>query len=297
MPKESLSIKGQVEKLKKLGLLDTRSRLESGLMTHGYFRLSGYWRFFQVNPAAKNNVFQHGTEFSTVLDIYLVDTELRNLLLEGLAEFEIALRSSMVANMCVPGDFGTEYLDPHTYKADLDDEGRSLRDDLIKTIEFDLERSKERHVVHYRKQGLRQIPLWVAMEALSIGTVSRMFGLWNNDEAQSRVAKRFGYDQGLQSAAKPNFRAISVFRNVCAHHGRIWNRVVHRDKPRLFKGAFEGESDWRQKYAETTWGLIRVLCHLVENIRRNDSFSVAVNQLVATHPDFKKGLTAPDRTR
>lgn len=267
-------------------------------MTHGYFRLSGYWRFFQIDPAASNNIFTHGTEFSTVLDLYLLDTELRNLLLEGLAEVEIALRSSIVANMCVPGQFGTEYLDPQIYKSWVNTSTSALfRDELLTTIESDLVRSKERHVVHHRRAGMNQVPLWVATEALSFGTLSRMFGLWADAQGSSRVAKRFGYDKGLESSFQTNLRAISVFRNVCAHHGRNWNRVVTSDKPRLFAGAFPEEHGSVTRYAETTWGAIRVLCHFVENIRKDDSFTCAVDVLVNQDPVFKKGLTQPDRAR
>lgn len=297
MSKESLSIPDQISKLQSNGLLDTRQQLSKGLLKYGYFRLSGYWRFFQVDPANGNNVFLTGTDYSTVEDLYLADTELRNLLLEGLAEVEIALRSAMTAFMCKPGDPGIEYLDPASYDDRLNSDGAPHREVLLQEIKKDIERSKERHVMHHRRQGTHQVPFWVANEALSFGILSRIYGLWENESERLRIAKRFGYDEGLAGYLPTNLRSISALRNLCAHHGRLWNRVVTAEKPKLFSGIFPNEPDYRRKYGDTSWGLIKILCHLVKSIRQDDSFEQAVGVMIYQDHDFSAGLTLPDRTR
>ncbi|WP_378144669.1 Abi family protein [Cnuibacter sp. UC19_7] len=293
MSKPSLSIPAQLERLTDRGMSDSRGVLARALLTQGYFRLSGYWRYFQTDPRAGRNAFEHGTDFGDVLDMYLMDADLRNLLLEGLAEVEVALRTIMATLLCAPGGTGTEYLGQGTYSAVLNDDGVDLRARLLRDIEQDIERSKERHVRHHARAG--EVPLWVATEALSFGTLSRMYGLLADETTKAAIAKRFGYTDGLYTSMHSNLRSVAVFRNVCAHHGRIWNRVLQTDKPRLFAGAFT-ESGFR-RYSDTPWGVISVLGHFVESIRQDRSFIESTELLIASDPSYRKGLTDPDRTR
>lgn len=290
--KVSLSISQQLEQLDRRGLLDSQKELPRALMTQGYFRLSGYWRYFQIEPTQGRNTFHHGTDFADIYSMYLLDAELRNLLLEGLAQVEIALRASLTANLCTPGGLGTEYQDTSTYDPAAGDDGKPLREGLLANVNDDIDRSKERHVRHHRNAGT--VPLWVATEALSFGTVSRMYGLLVDEKAKSSVAKRFGYVDGLTTSMRSNLRSVAVFRNVCAHHGRIWNKVIHADKPRLFPGAFPAQPDFRTHH-DTPWGVISVLGHFVRNVRGNDSFMNDVNSLVQRNSHYSTGLKSPSR--
>lgn len=292
--KPSLSIADQARRLRDRGMLDADRSLVRALVSHGYFRLSGYWRYFRPGLADGDDSFAHGTDFSQVMAMYQDDADLRNLLLEGIAELEVALRSAMVAYLCVPGGSGTEYLDPSTYGDRVDAGGTLLRDRLLRDLADDIARSKERHVRHHRTNGPGRVPLWVATEAMSFGTLSRMYGLLADTAIRGAVAKRFGYDGGLTSSLATNLRSVSVFRNVCAHHGRVWNRVIHHDKPRLFTGLTAG-SGRPSAFATAPWGVILVLAHFVAQVRRDDSFMRGVERLVGADGPFRQGLLSPDR--
>lgn len=292
MPKTALSIQHQVQRLSTRGMLDAGDHVPRALMTHGYFRLSGYWRYFQLDPRAGRNTFAHGTDFADVLDIYRLDADLRNLLLEGISEVEVALRASLITNLCAPGALGTEYLRESTYSDRVGAQGRSHRSKLISDIHDDIERSKEHHVKHHRSSGVGSVPLWVATEAMSFGTLSRMFGLLADETVQRQVAKRFGYVDGLFSSMKSNLRAVAVFRNVCAHHSRIWNRPIQQDQPRLFSGAFPPRARPRD-FAGAPWGVISVLGHMVEQVRHDSTFMDAVDQLVTSNPLYWQGVSSP----
>jgi abortive infection bacteriophage resistance protein len=292
--KEALSIPSQLALLKKRGLLDSRDQLPRALMTHGYYRLSGYWRYYQTAPLEGQNAFEVGTDFAEILDIYRMDANLRNLLLEGMAEVEIALRTMLVAVLCNPGSDGTEYQLAGTYGDRTNQHGDGLRDLLLRDIESDVRRSKERHAVHYMRSGYEAVPLWVASEALSFGLLSRMYGLLSAEDSQMRIAKRFNYDGGLFTSFAINIRAIAVFRNVCAHHSRIWNRTVDHDIPRIFAGVCDPDIPRRQ-YLNTPWGVVAVLSHLVRAVRSNDSFSKAVREMIPSSGPYWAGLTEPSR--
>ena len=98
----------------------------------------------------------------------------------------------------------------------------------------------------------------------------------------------------MTKAMRTNLRAVAVLRNVCAHHSRVWNRIIHSDKPRLFTGVFPGEPYFR-RYAEAPWGVISVLGHFVRNVRGDDTFMTDVASVAKRNVTFWRGLTDPDR--
>ena len=146
---------------------------------------------------------------------------------------------------------------------------------------------------HYHSKKPDAIPLWVATEALSFGIISRMYGLLQDDGVRDAIAAIFGYDSGLNSAQfATNLRAIVVFRNVCAHHSRIWNRQIRQDVPKIFKGLIE-HGMLAENYRNTPWGVIAVLTHMVQYVRRDDSFQQGLNQLVPRSGPYWTGFITP----
>lgn len=63
----------------------------------------------------------------------------------------------------------------------------------------------------------------MTLEVLSFGTLSRMFSyLDSKSESNKRISKAFGLPNSF--ILKNWMHSISVLRNCCAHHSRIWNR-------------------------------------------------------------------------
>ena len=69
------------------------TRLRQVLFDCNYYRLSGYFRPFQVNPAVGDNRYRPGTQDVDFLIPYTMDEELRNIILKGTAKVELTLRS------------------------------------------------------------------------------------------------------------------------------------------------------------------------------------------------------------
>jgi abortive infection bacteriophage resistance protein len=89
--------------------------------------------------------------------------------------------------------------------------------DVLTLYDFDRE--------HYGTPELP--PIWAIMEALTFGAFSRLFsGLALRH--RKAVALRFGHDESVLSSW---FRAISLVRNLSAHHSRLWNAPMHVDQP------------------------------------------------------------------
>jgi len=80
----------QINLLKSRGLVfNDEVKAINTLLHNNYYRLTGYWRKYQINPDAKDDRFVNNTKFEDIIEIYTIDAKLRNLLLEGLGIFEV----------------------------------------------------------------------------------------------------------------------------------------------------------------------------------------------------------------
>jgi abortive infection bacteriophage resistance protein len=77
--KSAKTISEFIELLKSRNLILTdEHKAEHFLFQNNYYRLSGYWRKYQINPDNGDNNFKKDTIFEEILVIYELDTLLRN---------------------------------------------------------------------------------------------------------------------------------------------------------------------------------------------------------------------------
>lgn len=281
-----------IELLETRGLsisAESRIRFTRFLLDTNYYRASGYWRYFQSAPQFGDNQFRPNTTAEQILDLYEFDAALRTLLLEGLATVEITLRSRFAYYYSQHlGEFS--YLVSETY-GNLPKESAINAElgiqKLVKQIEEDLAQSKERYIKRFRDAN-QEIPVWVAIEALSMGTVSKMYSRIRNAEVRYAVAKSFGIPN--PEFAMSIFRSLTVLRNHCAHHARIWNRVPEFPPPVL--NILKTESD-KDVYHRTSWAWIVTLAKLADEINRNTHYSEDLFDFIDSFPEFHEGLKYP----
>jgi len=100
---------------------------------------------------------------------------------------------------------------------------------FISELEKEVQRSQEIFIKHHIEKYNGQIPVWVAVEVLSFGALSKLFSNMKSDDRNQisrsnyRVPARY-----LESWLK----CLSYLRNICAHYGRLYNRPL-TSKPRL----------------------------------------------------------------
>ncbi|HGM8500223.1 TPA: Abi family protein [Pseudomonas aeruginosa] len=77
---------------------------------------------------------------------------------------------------------------------------------------------------------------------MTIGQLSRLFSDLHLDHRKT-VAAKFGYDE---SVLVTWLKSLTILRNVCAHHGRLWNASITADAPKYAKaiaGEFPSHND------------------------------------------------------
>jgi abortive infection bacteriophage resistance protein len=263
--------------------------LSSFLSEVNFFRASGYFRYFQFSPEKGIDNFQPNTKFDFIKEIYELDNEVRSLLFAGVAKFEISFRSRFAYLMSeLIDEYGylqeANYLqrEPSGIKLGVSTGGKVTTD-----IFRDLDRSREKYIIRHISHG-EYPPIWAAIEALSMGTVSKMYQEVINSELKWKMAKSYGLMN--PKLAGSTFRSFTVLRNLCAHHSRVWNRVPDYPHPVLKK--LQIDSD-RSIYHRTPWAWIVSLAHIVDSIEKNEIYSKRLLKIVESSPDYLHGLKHP----
>ena len=77
----------------------------------------------------------------------------------------------------------------------------------------------EHYVTHYGSPS--RPPTWVVFEELSLGSVRSIYDALKDTASQNRIAESLGLRAPVLRSWLLSYQRV---RNICAHHGRLWNR-------------------------------------------------------------------------
>ena len=287
-----LSIADQIGLLLSQGLVadtaDDKLALGRLLADNGYSRLAPYWQHWQIDPAHGDKTFQPGTTVAQIAGVYAFDAELRHILSEGLARFEIALRSRLGQEMAMAGATFT-YNAPSSYILQPSRGGQiDARQDLLDSMTRELGRSKETFITGYAYHRDKP-PVWLAMETFTLSTVSKMYRLLANQNIRHTIARSFGYPNAR--FAETTFHSLTVLRNICAHHARLWHRSDIQYAPPVLK-RLQTDPD-KTVYQRTPWAWIAILADLTTQIDHNNAYQNRLWTHIDGRPQYIDGLKHP----
>jgi abortive infection bacteriophage resistance protein len=216
--KPAVSVPDQVELLTRRGMtVGDEAQAQHYLNFISYYRLRAYWLPFEV-PAANNgdHAFLDGTTFEDVLTLYIFDRELRLLVLDAIERVEVALRAQWAHHMAMThGPHG--YLEQGHYSVIR----HHAKD--VTALEKEFNRSEDTFAIHYRDKytSPKLPPVWMAAEVMSFGLLSKFYGNLRTRADRKAIADPFALDEAVVTSFAHH---ISTVRNICAHHGRLWNK-------------------------------------------------------------------------
>ena len=187
----------------------------SYLSTVNYYRFTGYSIPFQID----RETFKKDTKFSDIQAVYSFDRALRTIVFSAAEAVELTFRTILAREFARKyGPLG--YLDlanfPHSQH----------HAECLKRLEKEFERSNALCAAHF-KANYDKPPLWALVEVASFGTLVRFF----------KILER--YDQNIVSSVysmrgdilASYMQHVSVLRNMCAHHARLYDQRFYSFKP------------------------------------------------------------------
>jgi abortive infection bacteriophage resistance protein len=200
------------------------------LSNYGYYRISAYFNLFRKYDSEKKirlDDFQEGTTFSETIELYDFDSKLRNHILRGVEKIEISLRTAVTYILSTKTDNSFVHYDEKIFHSNfLEENGqRHNYGKWLYKIETQIEGSSDEFIKHYNKKynNFPRIPIWMFTEILTIGDLSVFFQGLDN-ELKKKIADWF--PQFHYKSLIRFFHRLSIVRNICAHHGRLWNRKI-----------------------------------------------------------------------
>lgn len=238
--KESLTVEEQLDLLIKRNLIvNNYDSAISILKRIGYYHLSSYMRLFQEGD---NHKFSDNVSFNQLHDLYKFDQDLRHITFKAIEKIEIAYRVAISNYMCK--NFGSHWFyNKECFRKDEDLE-KSL-EIIKKEIKKKDDEYAETFIANYYKKYSEPDlpPFWMVAETLTIGSLNRLYQMldWNS---KREIVKYLGFQENIKIISSSNWLfALSVIRNICAHHSRLFNRIFRiaptvPDKILEFKNAF-----------------------------------------------------------
>jgi abortive infection bacteriophage resistance protein len=303
--KPYLPVPQQIDLLRSRGMaISDQEQAEAWLKRVGYYRLSGYWYPFrerQTTQAADGSEqvvvldsFRPGTELSHAFALYVFDKRLRLLMLDAIERIEVGLRVDIA--LLMGKDDPWAHRNPNNfnrYFRNLDPDDLAVRHTKwLSYLDALGARSREEFAKHFYTKYKDPFPIWIAVELWDFGTLSTLVNGMKDKDLQ-HLADKYGVPRRTMLVSW--MQSINFVRNVCAHHGRLWNRplVIQPAPPRgneipLFQ-------HWsKDTYAKTRmYAAASILQLLLRTISPGSSWGERLKELMSTFPGGPGLLQAP----
>lgn len=219
MAKPFLTYTQQIQKLKdkNLVIVDEESAKEI-LHRYGYFALITGYKDLLKNRTTKN--YLDGTTFDDIVAIYHFDEQLRELTFRYLLHIERHIRSALSYGFCkTHGEMQSAYLDKRKYDTSSMAKEREVDKLIGKYLSPLINRTTQYTYIEHHKNHHHNVPLWVLVNALTFGTLSKMY---EYSQPQVKSAVSIEFDGITEQQLRQLLEVLTDFRNVCAHNERLF---------------------------------------------------------------------------
>ena len=266
-----LTFEEQINLLKKRGLLFPNEEKARHILQHvSYFRLKSYMTPLMINKA--DNLFYSNTSFESVYKLYKFDSKLRKLVASELEKIEVSIRTQMA--YIIAEEHGAFWF------ADSNNFVDNIKfNNLFRSITEELNRCDDEFITKFSENVMP--PAWMVMEITSFGTLSMLYKYLKPGYTKRKIAQYYGVSD---SVFESWLHSIVYVRNICAHHSRLWNRVL-RVRPlypkKTAKHFIENTASSNRIYF-----VLSIIQYLLQTINPKTSFPQKIRDLFIEFPEI-----------
>lgn len=291
--KQPTSLAQQIDILKSKGMSVDESLARQWLFGVSYYRLSGYWYSYRILPASADpkqpkrlDEFIAGTTFEEVVALYEFDRKLRTLIHDGMERIEVAMRTRVGELLAARG--ALSYQDPSLFREDFDHAA------WLVVAQKRVERAHKRNAAIARYlDNYDDYPFWVLADVLDFSDISKLYeGLPLQDQRAISESCGFHVDvECLNAKQKRSYyrqdplvrwlEQLTVLRNTCAHHGRVWNRHLTPASSNAFLTIDQLESLPRGQ-SDQLYGALLVMAFMLNTISPGTAWPRKLRRLIET---------------
>ncbi|MDR1198696.1 MAG: Abi family protein [Prevotellaceae bacterium] len=225
--KTATTVEQQIEMLKsrEMRIDINEDKAKEILGDIGYFRLGFYCFPFETSyPDKKHRTHQYkqNSQFSDVVALYYLDSDLRKILSICLNRVEINFRTNIIYTV------SNQYLDSNTWFIDPTVMEKTFIEDFDKehyTDKFRRNPIIQRH--HNKHINDKYAPAWKTLEFFTFGTMVNLYKNLKDKSLRLRIAAKYGIrnDKVLENY----FNTLVEIRNICAHNAVLFDHNLYRE--------------------------------------------------------------------
>ena len=275
MARKARSIEEQIKLLKKRGMIfDDEDKAKQILEDVGYYRLGFYWYHFQKD--FKKHLFLDNTHFSTVINLYYLDVDLRFLLIKVLSRIEINLRTRIIYIV------SNHYKDNPFWFADK----KIMKNQFVDTLDnFYTDIKKKNKVIaeHHRKYpNDKYAPAWKTLEFMTLGSLYTLFTSLKEEEIKTAIASK--YRVRNIKVFDNYFKVIRNIRNICSHTRVLYDLSYYETVVK--KGVVKISDEEKNSVS----AIIKVISYFLQQISANraNDFENNLKELFLRHSDNER---------
>lgn len=275
MAQKARSIEEQIKLLKKRGMIfDDEDKAKQILEDVGYYRLGFYWYHFQKD--FKKHLFLDNTHFSTVINLYYLDVDLRFLLIKVLSRIEINLRTRIIYIV------SNHYKDNPFWFADK----KIMKNQFVDTLDnFYTDIKKKNKVIaeHHRKYpNDKYAPAWKTLEFMTLGSLYTLFTSLKEEEIKTAIASK--YRVRNIKVFDNYFKVIRNIRNICSHTRVLYDLSYYETVVK--KGVVKISDEEKNSLS----AIIKVISYFLQQISANraNDFQNNLKELFLRHSDNER---------
>jgi abortive infection bacteriophage resistance protein len=297
----------QLNCLKARGLIIQDEVQALAFLSHvSFFRLTPYMRPFQVKGS--EHQFKEYVRFEQLIQLYSFDRHLRLLAIDAIERIEVSIRAHLSNELSGygahwylnAGHFKNNYQHSRLIQTIRDKQKSAFEDyhDDCRQIEqiytadpsyknyLKDKRKKESYARHYALTYHQPelMPTWAMLEELSLGELSHFYKALAKDKDKKKVAQGFGlYPPILESW----LHTLTVIRNICAHHSRLWNRELSIKPINPIKKDFCWPHYLNTEHRHTRLSIVlSILYHMMKIIHPQTTWGEQLFSLFETFPEI-----------
>ncbi|MCL9807573.1 Abi family protein [Flavobacterium amniphilum] len=265
------SIKEQIQKLKNRGMdLDLEEdKIKEILLDIGYYRLGFYWNPFEID---ENHNFAEGTKFSSIIDLYYLDVDLRSILTKYLYRIELNFRTKLIYYVSNKYKLSpTWFIDSKVINRDFIDAFDHFYDDDF------INNNKPIKKHHAKYINDKYAPAWKTLEFFTFGSILKIYKSLNEEDVKVRISEIYGvknYQKFINL-----FETIVYVRNCCAHSSILFDLNLPKSISAFAEIKFNGHE------RHNLDSCIKVILFILNKIStsRHDEMLKAIDDLFLSH--------------
>lgn len=214
--KQHSSIEEQIRTLRSRNLLISDDILaEDILLKTNYYYFTGYLHDFKD----QHGNYETDLTFEDVYEIIKFDISLRKIFMFAIDYIERDTKTKIAYFMSKHYTYGNVAYLYHSEFPNKETEHRKFISHFERAFN---ENSKLPFVEHHIHTYGKCLPIWVAVEILTLGNIENLYLILRTD-VKDKIASTYGYSiTKIESWLK----ATRIFRNMLAHNARLYNAKI-----------------------------------------------------------------------